>query len=326
MKIIKFILSLYLIATLANLLSAQSIVPVYLEPNVRTPILTRLHHTDSAISNAQAIDNKTLSKNGWKISQYSGRFTGFTPQRALDASGNLKTGSDLYLRANTNSPILTTIEGGDDYKIIRKGEWVEVQFEKPVQVYFRDGTQILNAPQTPMKRIAAPAKNIQQKAPEVKTDDTFNEVTILGDVPDQLSVNTKEEAPVTNFNQPIADESIPELDPLGVGNTNADPMVVKKPQQKPASTLSRNYEGTLIYKPKAFIFVKNPYPHQLLNDKGQRLAFLDLSSVPYEKLYLFRNEAVTVYGRLIPTNEKKKDIVIKATNIRLRVVEISKAQ
>jgi hypothetical protein len=111
--------------------------------------------------------------------------------------------------------------------------------------------------------------------------------------------------------------AIQELDPLETkhNKSNGIDMKIAPPMIPPAVNLHRNFEGTLVLKPRTLGFEKN-YPFQLENTKGRRLAFVDTGNLKVIDPLDFKGKRVNILGKLEPIEEGKKDLVIRARILR----------
>lgn len=111
--------------------------------------------------------------------------------------------------------------------------------------------------------------------------------------------------------------SIQELDPLETKQIKTDgiDMKIEAPTIPPAVNLHRNFEGTLVLKPRKLGFEKN-YPFQLENTKGRRLAFVDTENLIAVDPLEYKDKVVNILGKLEPIEKGKKDLVIRARLLR----------
>lgn len=346
---------------------AQDMIPVYLEPSPQSPILTLLRFDDPVIQDSSAISNSEKAKKGWRVAKYNGNFRGFVSGDQITRSGEIKDGSSVYLRKSKDSMVLTSISNADAYIIIRKGEWVEIDFEKPVSVYFQDDRFYAQVPKSPETPLSLPqtmsndtdSARILGETPnegELKkiVDDLPNNV--IDDLPEPLIEPYNEEDAALDTNEIIAesnenpvsqkrnlditgneeikminpgemqtateneviieDEELPELDPIGGDDFDAEELTIKKPTIKPPSTLSRRLEGRLIHKPSSLL-IKRPYEYQLETADGRMIAYVDTAGLRVHKVHAYRDLFVILNGRL-DSIDKSSRIVIRAQTMRLR--------
>ena len=73
---------------------------------------------------------------------------------------------------------------------------------------------------------------------------------------------------------------IGELDPLETQQVkpNTSILPIEPPKNAPATRIVRNFEGTLVFKPRKLGFA-NDFPYQLENSRGKRLAFIDVNQL-----------------------------------------------
>jgi hypothetical protein len=111
--------------------------------------------------------------------------------------------------------------------------------------------------------------------------------------------------------------AIQELDPLETkqNKTEGIDMKIAPPVIPPAVNLHRNFEGTLVLKPRTLGFEKD-FPFQLENTQGRRLAFVDTEDLKVIDPLLYKGKRVNILGKLEPIEEGRKDLVIRARILR----------
>ena len=136
--------------------------------------------------------------------------------------------------------------------------------------------------------------------------------------------NEKPEAlPKTEtLSSPAEDEAvtngrISELDPLETQQVQPDPseLPLDPPKNKPATSIVRNFEGTLVFKPRILGF-ESKLPYQLENAKGKRLAYIDVDNIKGLDPQQFVDQSINVMGKLEPIEEGSDDLVIRARVMR----------
>ena len=110
---------------------------------------------------------------------------------------------------------------------------------------------------------------------------------------------------------------IEELDPLETEQVKPDPstLPLEPPKIKPATQIVRNFEGTLVFKPRKFGFAYD-FPYQLENSSGKRLAFIDVNQLKALDPQQFVGQQINVMGKLELVEEGSDDRVIRARVIR----------
>ena len=119
-------------------------------------------------------------------------------------------------------------------------------------------------------------------------------------------------------------EEIQELDPLEVREGENQPLTVPQlpVEIKPTVTISRNFEGTLIYKKPFFRRPglsrpkKQALPYQLIGQNGKRIAYVRVEDLKVGNILKYVNKKVILAGPL-EENAKGKDPVIQGRTIRL---------
>jgi hypothetical protein len=120
--------------------------------------------------------------------------------------------------------------------------------------------------------------------------------------------------PPENVAKPV---KIEELDPLETQLPKAEniEMPLKPPVTPPAVNIHRNFEGTLVLKPRNLGFERN-FPFQLENARGKRLAFVDMENLRIIDPLAFKDQKVNVLGKLEAVEKGSKVLVIRARSVR----------
>ena len=118
-------------------------------------------------------------------------------------------------------------------------------------------------------------------------------------------------------NEAVTNGRISELDPLETQQVQPDPseLPLDPPKNKPATSIVRNFEGTLVFKPRILGF-ESKLPYQLENSKGKRLAYIDVDNIKGLDPQQFVDQSINVMGKLEPIEEGSDDLVIRARVMR----------
>jgi len=124
--------------------------------------------------------------------------------------------------------------------------------------------------------------------------------------------------PNPSDDQSTPSRKIEELDPLETKQiqTSPDDLKIEPPKIRPATQIVRNFEGTLVFKPRKLGFAYD-FPYQLENSRGKRLAFVDVNQLKGLDPQDMAEKSVNVMGKLEPVEEGSDDLVIRARIIRL---------
>lgn len=120
-----------------------------------------------------------------------------------------------------------------------------------------------------------------------------------------------------NSTSGLKDAPIDQLDALETkqAQVNNSGMPVKPPSPPPAVSLHRNFEGTLVLKPRK-LGLQSEFPFQLENASGHRLAYVDMDGLKIVDPVDFKDRRVNLLGKLEPIAEGSKDLVIRARLLR----------
>ena len=130
-------------------------------------------------------------------------------------------------------------------------------------------------------------------------------------------ISIPKNAPDAANPEKIQPSRITELDPLESEQVKPKPteLPLEAPKIKPAVNIVRNFEGTLVFKPRKFGF-ENEYPYQLENSRGKRLAFVDVGNLKAVDPQKFVDKQINVLGKLVTMKEGSDDLVIQARVLR----------
>jgi len=156
------------------------------------------------------------------------------------------------------------------------------------------------------------------QTPEIEPVETADEIepTVLGR--EKWSDKPKDGTlPSATNNQAASISRISELDALETKQTKQtyNDLPLEPPSTSPAVNLDRNFEGKLVLKPRKLGF-QSLYPYQLENNRGKRLAFLDLGNVKVVEPLDFEGKKVSILGKLEPIEKNSTELVIRARLLR----------
>lgn len=126
------------------------------------------------------------------------------------------------------------------------------------------------------------------------------------------------ESSVTPPPQSVASsDRIEELAPLETEQQKGGKieMPLIPPVTPPAVNIHRNFEGTLVLKPRKLGFEKS-FPFQLENSRGKRLAFVDMKNLRIIDPLDFKDSKVNVLGKLEAVEKGSDELVIRARLVR----------
>ena len=131
---------------------------------------------------------------------------------------------------------------------------------------------------------------------------------------DRAAKNTQQGEPDQDAAKSV---KIEELDALETKQPKAEniEMPLKAPVTPPAVNIHRNFEGTLVLKPRNLGFERD-FPFQLENARGKRLAFVDMESLRILDPIAFKDQKVNVLGKLEAVEKGSAELVIRARLVR----------
>ncbi|AWT60669.1 MAG: hypothetical protein DF168_01887 [Candidatus Moanabacter tarae] len=112
-------------------------IRLHFEPDSESRVVRELDSSNDQFHKAESVFDAAKLAEGWNWFEYEGSFQGFVKSGEVGKDLEVNIGALVHLRPNANSPVLSTIEEGDANRVMRVGDWVEIEFIKAVPVYFR---------------------------------------------------------------------------------------------------------------------------------------------------------------------------------------------
>ncbi len=279
----KFFRTFLLLGILAAANTATA-ATVHLRPNPNSPVLGEMSEEDLQFAApAQANLSAQQKEAGWQAISHLDDFRGFVRRTDLTKDLLVSPGAPVYFTANSgNDNILTHAAANDTFEVEALAEnWVEVSFRKPVTGFVRP-----NAPSTANPAPAAPAPAIADSNSQI--------------------------APLDEPEMPVFEDIEPALQ-----TTASRAQTVSDRNAIPRDGTMRLYEGRL-RESRSFLFNKPPYPFQIVDSSGNRIAYVDLEKLlittPLDR---FIDRLFLVYGQAEPI-EGRRDFVIRVEHLRLK--------
>lgn len=310
-------LRLLLFLFLACLSGRSQGIPVYLEPDAASSPIATLDPASLATIDAMPVLDEARAAQGWMFSEYNGTFRGFIDP-ALVQGDAVKPGTPAFLRPDRNSPVLSVILEGDTVRVTRRAaDWVEVEFQKLIPVYFL-GAASPAAPDATAPATAIVPAAAAASAPAEDTPIPVQPVTRLQDTPESLPAPPAETPPA----------SAPELEPLTTAPGTAPPLVrpgelggAGQPWTQPnapAVDIPRSIQGRLVRAGRNWRGARPPYVYELqAPGAGDRIAWVDLSDTVMTSVGAFLNRDVILYGAIVEVSGQKVPLV-RVQLIKLR--------
>mgnify|MGYP001057003489 CR=1 FL=1 len=288
MKAVQFSVILFLLGTYSTLLGQVLILRV--DPSPDAEILLSVDSADPLLSIGGPVLDEQQANEGWMWGEYEGAFTGYLPDQKISKDLLPVVGAIIRAQPEAEAKVLTTVtqEDLDENRITthEPGLWWEIEFTKTIPVYFQQ-----EQPKTPVALVPAESAKEQPVVTEA-----------LKRAPDPLV----EDATVTVINPMI--EPVAQVAPVPV-----EPI---ERATVPSANLPTTLTGKLQSAKKRWIFLAPPYPYELVDASGSRIAFLDLGqSLLNQPISAFLNKTVRAYG-LIVTTQKGRNPTLRVTHLR----------
>ena len=310
----------------ASCLAAK--IPVYLKPVDSMPVFREVEASELLLPQDAPVANA-----GWKQATLPVGQTGYTKAVNVMKELTLQPGSKVHTEPKESSNLIGRFTGKEAVQILEPGEWTKVVLTKPLTVYFTEeslaATEVKGASETiallpPLLPPASKKESVDQAAGEAAQPERAPEFV----EPLRVVVRTElsaAAAPTSRISEFDALESVDpaevrrrvgsmsntildqirELDPLEVRESapsQLDPQKLNL-ELKPTVSISRDFNGKLIYKKAAktltgTITPPGFSPYQLVDADGQRLAYVRVEEIKVGNILNYVNQQVILSGPL----------------------------
>src|SRR6056297_3066751 len=136
---------------------------LYLEPTTSSPVLSTISTESEDFRRSEVV----AGTGGWRRVARTDSYSGFIREEALDAGGEVRPGTPVYLTPSANAAELTTVAAGDEVRVNFVDDWTEISIRKSIPGFVRPSA----APPTegflpPLMEEVAPAVAAEEAAPE----------------------------------------------------------------------------------------------------------------------------------------------------------------
>ena len=132
----RHILSFLSCLLFTSALNAAENIPLYASPSTNwDPILVADARSSQIRKGLPVEDQTTEAADSWYHTTYASRYTGY----ALASEASLDP-LPVHLSKDEASPIIAKLTPKISAKKVNQGEWIEVTFKHPIDVYFQKGT------------------------------------------------------------------------------------------------------------------------------------------------------------------------------------------
>lgn len=142
---------------LASALYADDDIALYASPSTEWEPLLIADARSSQVRKGLPVEDQTReSAAGWYHTTYTSRYTGYALASEVQSKADPLV---VHLTQDVNSPIIAKLTPKNKAKKVDQGEWVEVTFKQPIDVYFQKApvlkktSHVLAAQKTPQDSI-----------------------------------------------------------------------------------------------------------------------------------------------------------------------------
>lgn len=287
-----------LIVGLASAESAARMVPLRVDPAPDAYVVLEVDSSDPQLQRSVPAGDQATDTEPWRAVFYRGSYNGFVRPSDVGKQMQLRPGALIHVEADRGSPLLTTMEEGDEVSVVDAGDWIEIRISKGVPLFFLNVSAAIAATATPPPA-AAPPPPVSR---DPNTPPPFIPLEDFGSAETTIQVGPR-----------VVDEPVQSTDSGRVQREFAPPPSAGRAYAYDSAGMDipHTYGGILERaRPSA------PYTYRLITAGGSFLAFVDVTGVKSPSLYSFVGKPVTVVGVAENTARGRK-IVIRALSIRL---------
>ena len=154
----------FLLAWTGGLVEVRADIEIlYLEPTTSSPVLSTISTESEDFRRSEVV----AGTGGWRRVARTDSYSGFIREEALDAEGEVRPGTAVYLTPSTNAAELTEVAAGDEVRVNFVDDWTEISIRKSIPGFVRPSAP----PPTegflpPFMEEAEPAVAAEEAAPE----------------------------------------------------------------------------------------------------------------------------------------------------------------
>lgn len=314
-------------------------VSLFAQPDETTTPVANVELSAGAVENQTPVVNPQKQAVGWYWGQYTGPFRGFVRSGDLGTQERPPLGTLVFAAPDESSAVITSISEGDDSGPFasHNSNFYEVTLNKRIGVYVNPSlsAQSLDVVQRPPERIQVldPAENTGalSRGPDTPpryhatlpssdsgTATTASDDSILDAETEAAEEGLAGSAPATPPSIPSpAETTAPPADtPAHAESLPPPPTATQPPPIPTASDTSITLKGELAESRRGFLILRSPYPYQIRDIDGNRIAWVDLSrAILSRPLPELLNATVTVYGEW-KSSEDEAEMVLEVRTIR----------
>jgi len=308
------LISFSLVLLTQVLTAREKEIPVYLEPDSSSSQVASIDPDQFHLIEYFPVLDEAKAREGWLFAEYDGTFVGFVDPGTVTKGLNIQSNTPVYLRPDSGSPVLALIQEGDSVEIKQVGtDWVEIEFQKRVPVYFKDPDfEDPDAPEEETEPATPPQPERGERT--LRNEDSREEpIPVEPLTREEDRRQGENETGNTEVLEAIETPPAPRVAP-GLSPNRDTP--TQAPSGSPAYDTPRYIEGKLVRATRLFGF-KPRYRYELKSAGGKHMAWVDLSNVLVQSLAPYMDKQVRIYGEIRPL-KANDDLIVFARTIRLR--------
>jgi hypothetical protein len=106
---------------------------LYLEPTTTSPVLSTISTESEDFRRSEVV----AGTGGWRRVARADSYSGFIREEALDAGGQVRPGTPVYLTPSANAAELTAVADGDEIRVNFVDDWTEISIRKSIPGFVR---------------------------------------------------------------------------------------------------------------------------------------------------------------------------------------------
>lgn len=252
---------------------------------------------------SEPVDSPQMAAGGWRFTEYGGTFTGYVEEASVGANSKVATGAVVHFAPDPASPEMTSIEEGDDVRLLYVGDWAQIEFNKRITLYYntkgaastavvQESVPVTNPELAPISRTQSPdyvsTKNLGESDAALDADIDYSVPTDL-----DMNFNTAPSQPVVPTGGSMAQTEAPDI-----------------------FERTKDYEGTLTITKKG-VRKRSGYSLELRSLNGnKRIAFVDLENATVAPIEQYLDRIVIIHGKMRRAEFNEQQLVLRARTIR----------
>ncbi|MCC5808324.1 MAG: hypothetical protein JJU00_18500 [Opitutales bacterium] len=287
-------------AALAAVAAAQArTVDLFLDLDDTGRPVASISADDPRLDERSAVLQPELAREGWHWGEFTDTFDAYIPDEDMGKDLEPVDGARVFLEADPRSPVLTRVGSGDRVEVLDSGPmWSARIIDKTIPVYYKRPAR--GPSPAAERRAEAPAPRRAEPATPAAVDREPEQIRLI---------DRADRSGEARRDPPPAPRRTTEAEaPRRAEGTRSD---------LPAEGIAKSFEGTF-RQARRSVFRANPAPYELIDARGRRVAWVDISGAIIPRgLASLLDQNVVIHGTWEQASPRP-EVLVRAKNIRPR--------